>query len=67
MTGPLVPTLRAAGLAAALLLSQSARASAAAPPASYDWWEDAPERPMGDHDGLTDRLRAWRAGRGPAT
>ncbi len=32
-----------------------------------DWWEDAPERPMGDHDGLTDRLRAWRAGRGPAT
>ena len=43
MTGPLVPTLRAAGLAAALLLSQSARAGAAAPPASYDWWEDAPD------------------------
>lgn len=31
-----------------------------------DWWEDVPERSMGDHDGLTDRLREWRAGRRPA-
>jgi uncharacterized cupin superfamily protein len=27
-----------------------------------DWWDDAPERPMGGHDGLPDRVRAWRAG-----
>lgn len=26
-----------------------------------DWWRDAPERAMADHDGLTDRLRARRA------
>ncbi len=26
-----------------------------------DWWSDPPARPMGDHDGLTDRVRARRA------
>jgi uncharacterized cupin superfamily protein len=26
-----------------------------------DWWNNAPARAMGDHDGLTDRLRAHRA------
>lgn len=31
-----------------------------------DWWDDAPARPMGDHDGLTDRVRDWRAGKRPA-
>ena len=26
-----------------------------------DWWGDAPQRPMGEHDGLTDKVRARRA------
>ena len=26
-----------------------------------DWWDDPPARPMGDHDGLPDAVRAWRA------
>ena len=26
-----------------------------------DWWNNAPARAMGDHDGLTDKLRAHRA------
>ena len=26
-----------------------------------DWWSDPPARTLGDHDGLTDRLRARRA------
>jgi uncharacterized cupin superfamily protein len=26
-----------------------------------DWWSDPPARSMGDHDGLTDRVRARRA------
>ena len=26
-----------------------------------DWWSDPPVRPMGDHDGLTDKVRARRA------
>jgi uncharacterized cupin superfamily protein len=26
-----------------------------------DWWSDAPVRPMGHHDGLTDKVRARRA------
>ena len=26
-----------------------------------DWWSDAPARAMGDHDGLTDRVRRHRA------
>ncbi len=25
-----------------------------------DWWDDAPDRPLGPHDGLTDRVRATR-------
>jgi len=29
--------------------------------ARKDWWSDAPARAMGDHDGLTDRVRARRA------
>ena len=27
-----------------------------------DWWHDAPQRPLGDHDGLSDALRAKRGG-----
>ncbi|RJG45720.1 cupin domain-containing protein [Mesorhizobium sp. DCY119] len=26
-----------------------------------DWWDDHPRRPLGDHDGLPDRVRASRA------
>jgi uncharacterized cupin superfamily protein len=26
-----------------------------------DWWDDAPARPLGDHDGLTDAVRARKA------
>ena len=25
------------------------------------WWDDWPERPLGDHDGLTDKVRAEKA------
>ena len=28
-----------------------------------DWWNDAPERVLGGHDGMPDRLRASRAGK----
>jgi len=28
-----------------------------------DWWGDAPPRPMGGHDGLSDQVRDWRADR----
>lgn len=31
-----------------------------------DWWDDVPARPMGDHDGLSDRVRDWRAGKRPS-
>lgn len=31
-------------------------------PVRSDWWADPPARPMGPHDGLPDRVRAWRAG-----
>ena len=31
-------------------------------PRRSDWWEDAPARPMGGHDGLPDRVRIWRSG-----
>ncbi len=31
-----------------------------------DWWEDVPARPMGEHDGLSDRVRDWRVGKRPA-
>ncbi len=30
-------------------------------PMRDDWWDDVPARPMGDHDGLTDTVRAWKA------
>jgi uncharacterized cupin superfamily protein len=29
-------------------------------PLRRDWWDDHPERPMGDHDGLTDMRRAQK-------
>lgn len=32
-------------------------------PGREDWWNDVPVRPMGSHDGLSDRVRDWRAGR----
>jgi uncharacterized cupin superfamily protein len=28
-----------------------------------DWWDDAPQRPLGKHDGLTDKRRAQKAKR----
>ncbi len=31
-------------------------------PLRRDWWEDVPEREMGEHDGLTDARRAQKAG-----
>jgi len=34
-------------------------------PIRSDWWEDAPAREMGGHDGLSDQVRDWRAGRRP--
>jgi uncharacterized cupin superfamily protein len=30
-------------------------------PMRDDWWDDVPARPMGDHDGLTDKVRARKA------
>jgi uncharacterized cupin superfamily protein len=30
-------------------------------PMRTDWWDDVPARPMGDHDGLPDKVRAARA------
>ena len=35
-------------------------------PLRDDWWDDVPARPMGDHDGLSDQVRDWRAGKRPA-
>lgn len=35
-------------------------------PQRDDWWADAPARTMGAHDGLSDRVRDWRAGKRPA-
>ena len=26
-----------------------------------DWWDDAPAQPLGPHDGMPDRVRAWKA------
>ncbi|MDQ0132328.1 putative cupin superfamily protein [Neorhizobium galegae] len=26
-----------------------------------DWWDDVPERPLGPHDGMPDKVRAWKA------
>ena len=31
-------------------------------PLRQDWWHDVPQRPMGDHDGLTDARRAEKRG-----
>lgn len=31
-------------------------------PLRTDWWDDVPARPMGGHDGLTDRRRREKAG-----
>lgn len=31
-------------------------------PLRTDWWDDAPRRPMGDHDGLTDAVREKKRG-----
>jgi uncharacterized cupin superfamily protein len=30
-----------------------------------DWWGEVPSRPLGEHDGLPDRVREWRAGMRP--
>lgn len=30
-------------------------------PLRSDWWENPPERPMGDHDGMTDKVRILKA------
>lgn len=32
-------------------------------PMRTDWWSDWPERPMGPHDGLPDKVRAEKAGK----
>ena len=29
-------------------------------PLRADWWDDVPQRPMGEHDGLTDKRRAQK-------
>lgn len=29
-----------------------------------DWWDDVPRHQLGDHDGLPDEVRAWKAKRG---
>jgi uncharacterized cupin superfamily protein len=34
-------------------------------PLRDDWWENPPERAMGDHDGMPDALRAAKAKRAP--
>jgi uncharacterized cupin superfamily protein len=26
-----------------------------------DWWNDAPARPLGSHDGMPDKVREWKA------
>lgn len=30
-------------------------------PIRPDWWDDAPARTLGPHDGMPDRVRAWKA------
>ena len=32
-----------------------------------DWWDDAPERPLGAHDGMPDAVRAWKATMGSSS
>jgi uncharacterized cupin superfamily protein len=29
-------------------------------PLRNDWWDDAPERQLGAHDGMPDKVRAWK-------
>ncbi|MFB9951542.1 cupin domain-containing protein [Rhizobium puerariae] len=33
-------------------------------PVRSDWWNDAPVRPLGAHDGMPDKVRAWKAAKG---
>ena len=35
-------------------------------PLRPDWWHDHPVRPMGEHDGLPDQVRARKAATGPS-
>ncbi len=30
-----------------------------------DWWDDVPQRPLGDHDGLPDKVREGEGRKGP--
>ena len=32
-----------------------------------DWWDDAPERPLGAHDGMPDAVRARKAAKGSSS
>ncbi len=32
-------------------------------PLRQDRWDDVPKLPLGDHDGLSDKVRAWKAGK----
>lgn len=34
-------------------------------PLHQNWWNDAPKRPLGPHDGMTDRRRAEKAAKKP--
>ena len=29
-------------------------------PLRQDWWHDVPARPLGGHDGMPDKVRAWK-------
>jgi uncharacterized cupin superfamily protein len=32
-----------------------------------DWWDDAPTRPLGPHDGMPDAVRIWKAAKGSSS
>ncbi len=34
-------------------------------PMRKDWWDDVPQRPLGDHDGLPDKVRDRKRRKGP--
>lgn len=34
-------------------------------PLRQNWWDDVPKLPLGDHDGMSDRVRDWKAGKRP--
>ena len=34
-------------------------------PLRDDWWDDVPQRSMGDHDGMPDQVRTRKGGNGP--